>query len=271
MVGPYISVAEAAERLGVHPQRVHQRIRDGSLEAQKIGNQWAVDLGSVQRVAKHAGPGRPLSAKSAWDLLAVGLAESEAPRAAAQLSPPARSRARSRLRNLLAHSAAPNADLDEVAALLAHLLRNRAERRLYVASPRDLPDVRVDRRVHLSGISLPHSNMSAGDVVEGYVVDSDVRALEDDYLLSPASRDRANVILHVVAAHRDASAALDLDDVARSALALAADLVEHDGAREQREAVRLLHDLDELLAYEADKAAGRQAGAGSGSRVGAHQ
>lgn len=270
MAGPYVSVTEAAERLGVHPQRIHQRIRNGSLEAEKIGNQWAVDLASVQRVGKHAGPGRPLSAKSAWDLLAVGMAAWEAPRAAAELSPSARSRARSRLRNLLAHSA-PNADLDEVAALLAHLLRNRAERRLYVASPRDLPDVRVDRRVHLSGISLPHSNMSAGDVVEGYIVASDLRALEDDYLLSPASRDRANVILHVVAANRDDPAALDLASVARSALALAADLVEHDGAREKREAVRLLDHLDELLGYDADDAAGHQARARAGSKVRAHQ
>ncbi|KQV77790.1 hypothetical protein ASC64_02925 [Nocardioides sp. Root122] len=158
-----------------------------------------------------------------------------------------------------------------MAALLAHLLRNRAERRLYVASPRDLPDVRVDRRVHLSGISLPHSNMSAGDVVEGYIVASDLRALEDDYLLSPASRDRANVILHVVAANRDDPAALDLASVARSALALAADLVEHDGAREKREAVRLLDHLDELLGYDADDAAGHQARARAGSKVRAHQ
>lgn len=270
MAGSYISVAEAAARLGVHPQRVHQRIRDGSLEAEKIGHQWAVDLASVQRVEKRIGPGRPLSAKSAWDLIAVAMAQQEAPGAAAELSPSSRSRARSRLRNLLAHSTR-DADLDDVAALVAHLLRNRAQRRLYVASPRDLPDIRVDRRVHLSGISLPRSNMSSGDVVEGYIVDSDLRPLADDYLLSPASRDRANVILHVVAADHGDLGALDLGDVARSALALAADLVEHGGAREKREAVRLLDDLDELLADNADGAVGRGARAQGGSRAGAHQ
>lgn len=242
MAGPYVSVAEAAARLGVHPQRVHQRIRDGSLAAEKIGNQWAVEIGSVRRANNHVGPGRPLSAKSAWDLLAVAMHDPSV----AQLNPSSRSRARSRLRNLLAH--APNAELDEAAALLAHLLRNRADRSLYVASPRDFPDVRADQRVHLSGVSLPDSNMSGGEVVEGYVADADLRSLEDDFLLSPATRDRANVILHVVAVGADDPVRANLGRVAHSGLALAADLAEHDGVREKREAVRLLDNLKSLLA-----------------------
>lgn len=64
--------------------------------------------------------------------------------------------------------------------------------------------------------------MSPGEVVEGYVADSDLRSLENDYLLSPASRDRANVILHVIARGPEDPEALDLDDVARSALVLCA-------------------------------------------------
>ena len=77
-------------------------------------------------------------------------------------------------------------------------LRNRAERALFVASPRDLPDLREDNRLHLSGVSLHESGISFGDVAEGYVSSDDLNGLVDDYLLSPAARSRANVILHVV-------------------------------------------------------------------------
>jgi len=241
MSGELVSVGEAAVMLGVHPQRVHQRIRDGSLPAEKVGHQWALEKDDLRRIMHHTGPGRPLSSKSAWDLLAVA-ADGQA---AAELSPSARSRARSRLRNLLEH--ASFAELDDAAAQLAHTLRNRAVRALFVASPRDLPDVRNDYRVHLSGVSLPESNMSVGAVAEGYVSSDDLDALVDDYLLSPAPRSRANVILHVVRSGTENPAIAALDDMARSPLALAADLSEHDGVREKNEAIRSVADLHARL------------------------
>jgi excisionase family DNA binding protein len=232
----HVSVAEAAQILGVHPQRVHQRIRDGSLPAEKIGNQWAVQMSDLRRIQHHAGPGRPLSSKSAWDLLAVAASDL----AASELSPSARSRARSRLRNLLVRVSSD--ELDDAAGQLMRALRNRAVRALFVASPRDLPDIRDDRRVHLSGVSLPESNMSVRAVAEGYVSADDLDALIDDYLLSPAPRPRANVILHVVPSGPK-NPALALGDVASSPLALAADLAEHDGVREKSQAVRSVADL----------------------------
>ncbi len=112
-----------------------------------------------------------------------------------------------------------------------------------MASDQDLPDVRNDERIHLSGISLPESNMSGGAVAEGYVSSDDLDTLVDDYLLSPASRSRANVILHVVPSDVGNLALASLDDVARSRLALAADLAEHDGVREKSEAIRSVADL----------------------------
>jgi excisionase family DNA binding protein len=241
MSSKYVSVAQAAELLGVHPQRVHQRIREGSLAAEKVGNQWAVEVADLHRVMHHIGPGRPLSAKSAWDLLAVAHDD----RLAAELSPSARSRARARLRNLLLNVS--DADLDDAVVLLARALRNRAERALYVASPRDLPDVRDDERVRLSGVSLPESNLAAGDVVEGYVSADDLSGLVDDYLLSVGPRDRANVILHVVASDIANPASAALDDLAHSQLALAADLAEHDGVRERDAAARSVADLHASL------------------------
>lgn len=242
MSGMQVSVAEAAELLAVHPQRIHQRIREGSLPAVKVGNQWVVEMDELRRLKGRSRPGRPLSAKSAWDLLAVAAGD----RAVSGLTPAARSRARARLRNLLGR--ASSAEVDEVAADLDHALRNRARRALLVASPRDLLDLRDDERVHLSGVSLPESNMSAGDLVEGYVCSSDLDAVIGDYLLSAAPRSRANVVLHVVSGPAKNPAVVDLDHLVRSPLTIAADLAEHDGVREKSEAVRCLADLHSTVA-----------------------
>lgn len=82
--------------------------------------------------------------------------------------------------------------------------------------------------------------MAAGEVAGGYVSSADLEALVDDYLLSPARRPDANVILHVVDSRIEHPAIAALDNLAGSPLALAADLAEYDGVREKAEAVRLL-------------------------------
>lgn len=233
-----LSVAEAARVLDVHPQRVHQRIREGSLHAEKLGSQWVIDADDLRRVKRHAGPGRPLSEKSAWDLIAVASESS----VISELSPSARSRARSRLRDLLLR--VTSAEPEDAAALLVRALGNRAERAPYRASPQDLPDLRRDARVHLSGVSLEESNVSAADLVEGYVAARDLNDLLDEYLLSPVHRSRANVILHVVPSVDGSGPAPDWQWALRSRLLLAADLAEHDGVREKNEAIRSVADLD---------------------------
>lgn len=234
-----VSVAEAAQLLGVHSQRIHQRIQDGSLPAERIGAQWSIDESDLALVRHRKKPGRPLSARSAWALAAVASADKSA---AARLSPSERSRARSRLRSLLPVASADN--LDEAAAVLAVALGNRAGRRLLVAPARDLPDLRVDERLRLAGVSLPDSNIAAGQVAEGYVLAREVDDLIEDHLLSSADRRRANVILHVV---DDESDRLALVDVAESLLIRAADLAEHDGIREKDEALRLVAQLQTEL------------------------
>ena len=84
---------------------------------------------------------------------------------------------------------------------------------LLVASLRDLPDVRDDERVHLSGVSLPESHMSASAVAVAYVSSDDLDAPVGDYLLSPAPRSRANVILHVATSETENPAIAALDDI----------------------------------------------------------
>ncbi|MBM9464844.1 helix-turn-helix domain-containing protein [Aeromicrobium sp. YIM 150415] len=230
-----VSVSEAAEALGVRPQRIHQRIRDGSLPARRIGHQWSIEEADLAPLGYRRRPGRPLSARSAWGMAAAASNDS---RVLARLSAPERSRARSRVRDLVELAFATN--LNDAAAALAVACGNRARRALFVASVRDLPDLRADDRLRLSGISLPESTISGGEVVEGYVMDRDVDALADGYLLSPAGQNEANVILHVVDSQVEDLVA---EDVAESLLIRAADLAEHGGIREREQVVRSLEEL----------------------------
>jgi hypothetical protein len=123
------------------------------------------------------------------------------------------------------------------ASLLRSWLRNRAARRLYRASPLDLPDLRADERVLLSGLSHPQSGIASGDLVEGYVRAGDLDPLVQAYLLIPVAAGAAPVILHVM----PAEAPDDLRDI--PLLLLAADLAEHRGPREEARAAELLREL----------------------------
>ena len=78
-----VSVAEAAKSLGVGVSRIHQRIADGSLRAERVGSQWVVDELSLLRVAERHRPGRPLSARSAWAIIALAEGDEESLRALA--------------------------------------------------------------------------------------------------------------------------------------------------------------------------------------------
>ena len=235
-----VSVSEAAKRLGVGVSRVRQRIADGSLPAVRIGSQWVLDEAALSAVADASGPGRPLSRRSAWALVTTSRPDKSFLRS---LAPAERARARERLGRLLASSASAEmseADVYDVAALLRSWLRNRAERHLYRASPRDLPDMREDDRVSLSGLSHPGSGISSGDIVEGYVSVDDIGLLMDDYLLSPVfPGNEANVVLHVVSA----VSSNVIGDIAP--LLVAADLAEHRGPREASRAVDILRTVAE--------------------------
>ena len=55
----WISVAEAAEILGVHRNRVLQLVSNGLVDGQKIGNTWIICRTSIEsRAANPPGPGR---------------------------------------------------------------------------------------------------------------------------------------------------------------------------------------------------------------------
>src|SRR3977135_3578268 len=71
-----LSVREAADRLGVGPVAVRQRIASGQLPAVKRGRSWWLDERAVQRMARQRlGGGRPLSPTMAWAILLLASGE----------------------------------------------------------------------------------------------------------------------------------------------------------------------------------------------------
>jgi excisionase family DNA binding protein len=211
-----ISVAEAAERVGVSSRRIRERIAQGDLVARRVGRAWVLDevqLGRSERVA------RPMSERVAWaflDLLGGGRGEG--------VSQPEQSRLRKK-RELLRNGDAP--------ALLRSWLPNRARVRRYAASAMDLPALRDDPRVVCSGVSDPRSGLAAAGTVEGYIAARDLEVLAREYLLS--DKGQPNVVLHVLVDRR-------LPDPV-SLPVLLADLADHDGPRESAAVERLLGEL----------------------------
>lgn len=228
-----MSVAEAARRLGVGVPRIHKRIADGSLLAERIGSQWVVDELSLLRVAERREPGRPLSSRSAWAIIALADRDDEA---LAVLASVERSRAKARLDDLIA--SVPKRSNEEavrrVARELRQMFRNRAERRLYQAAAADLPDLREDERWQ-SLMSPAVSGIASSDV-DGYVAAADLPGLERSFLLMPVI-DEGNVVVSVLPEGQRA--------YPDSKLQLAADLADQRGAREELRAAELLREVSE--------------------------
>lgn len=227
-----VSVSEAARRLGVGVPRIHKRIADGSLSAERIGSQWVIDELSLLRVAERREPGRPLSARSAWAI--VALAEGDET-ALSALAPVERSRARARLVELLSLAGkAPKSERDVrgVASALRLMFRNRAERISRKAAVADLPKLREDNR--WQSIMSPAASGIASVDVDGYLALDSIQAVSREYLLVPAEAD-ANVVIHVLPEGQNAYPG--------SKLLLAVDLSDQRGPREELRAAELLHDV----------------------------
>jgi excisionase family DNA binding protein len=227
-----VSVAEAAKRLGVGVPRIHQRIADGSLRAERIGSQWVVDELSLLRVAERREAGRPLSARSAWAIIALAEGDEEA---LAELAPVERARAKARLEELLALGARPSnteGHVRRVASALRSIFRNRAGRKLLHAAVADLSELREDARWK-AVVSSAMSGIASPDV-DGYLGAEDVKSLSQAFLLMPADSD-ANVVIHVLPQGQK--------PYAESKLRLAADLAEQRGPREELRAVELVRDV----------------------------
>lgn len=227
-----VSVAQAAERLGVSVPRIHQRIADGSLAAERIGSQWVIDERSLLHIQERSKPGRPHSARSAWAVIAASENDRERLRPS---GPAGWARARMQLERLLEPALKPASDEDvvgDLAVSLRSVFRNRAARRLLRAAPADLADLRADDRWAM--LVDPGASGIASADIEGYLGESAVNGVVKDYLLVSADSN-ANVVLHVIP-----DGQYPYPD---SRLRLAADLGEHRGPREEARAAELLHEL----------------------------
>ncbi|MBV6725579.1 helix-turn-helix domain-containing protein [Nocardioides daeguensis] len=227
-----VSVAQAAQRLGVSVPRIHQRIADGSLAAERIGSQWVVDERSLVRIQERSKAGRPISLRSAWAVIAASENDRDRLKEGGSVTS---ARARVHLDRLLAPylvRADDEESVGELAVSLRSMFRNRAERRLLRAAPADLADLRADSR-WASLVDLGASGIASGDV-EGYLEESKVEGVAKDYLLVESDRG-ANVVLHVIPDGQY--------PFPNSRLRLAADLAEHRGPREEARAAELVHEL----------------------------
>jgi excisionase family DNA binding protein len=184
----YVTVAEAAKRLGVTEQRVLRLIHDHDLDADRVGHAHLVRLEDVERRAALAPTGgRRFTTTNAWGLLEL---------AAGNPAPWLDRSSRYRLRHLLA---------ERGLAGLRSRLTGRGVLSRWRAHPSQLRGLRADPALMLSGASAASElglGLLAGEVVEGYV---DARDLDEVVRLHHlrASRD-PNVILRIVPSFAEA-------------------------------------------------------------------
>lgn len=232
-----MSVSEAAEALDITPVRVRQLIDAGKLKADRVGKQWVLEEMEVQRY-RRSPRGRPSSPSSAWGYLLYLDERSRWEQFEDELLqcrslPPANPRMFQRWQSWADQLVRHSPGEDAIISLLAKV-DSRAERCLFAADRADIPDLRSDPRLMLTGVSHPASTLLSNSEVEAYIDDDDVERLKKDFFLVPAKNERsANVILHVA---EELPKKLPL-------AAVAADLAEHNGPREKNEAARILRSI----------------------------
>lgn len=175
-----LSVADAAQALGVNPGRVRQLVAAGRLDAEKIGGRWLIpDSAVATRLADDRPVGRPLSPRAAW-----GLLEAAVGRSVPWLSPSEQRRARQRAQSWsLAH--------------WASACERRAEQHALYAHRSVLGRLADDERVVRSGASarLVPVDLIAAGVVEGYVRSVSLDDIVGEYGLHRGAQ--VNVVLRV--------------------------------------------------------------------------
>jgi excisionase family DNA binding protein len=184
----YLTVAQAASRLGVTASRVRQLISQHGLSTDRMGGSYLVRLEDVERRAARApGGGRRLTTPHVWGILQL---------AVGQTAPWLDRTARYRLRVLLR---------ERGLSALRHRLVSRGSPTAYRAHPSQLEGLRTEDELMLSGPTAAAElrlGLLAGDAVDGYVDARDVEALVRRHHLR-RSRD-PNVTLRVVPTFTDA-------------------------------------------------------------------
>jgi excisionase family DNA binding protein len=184
-----VTARQAAQRLGVNPSRVRALIAAGTLHATLAGNQWLVDVDSLDRhydLVTAGATGRSFVPRIAWAAAALcdgrldGLTPAE----------------RYRLRNRLAH--AGEDDSDACAQVQRWLSRRAQSVHRYRIGERDLAALLGAPGVRATGISTVAEydlGLATGGSADAYVSDRTRRELVKEFFLIDSVR--GNLTLRV--------------------------------------------------------------------------
>ncbi|MDR6686874.1 excisionase family DNA binding protein [Arthrobacter sp. 1088] len=223
-----LSIPELAKRLNVNESRARQLVQSGRIRGQRVGGRWIVDEADAVQYRPGKPAGRPLSERSAWQLMSCFWEDSPGRSLLAYFepSPVEKHRLKQRINRL--------EESPDLLKLLAAWLANRAEKFEFSSSPDDIAELREDKRIHLSGVSHPRSRLLANSEVEAYVRRDELKdVVRDWFLVESIPRKRPNVILR---------AAEQVPDELPP-LVVAADLAERPGVREQQAAREILRSV----------------------------
>jgi excisionase family DNA binding protein len=173
-----LSPSEAARQLGVSRARVYRLVQEGQLDEVGRGERMRITSASIERrLATRQLAGQPLSATSAWAVLALASGDGAfRTHLAARLSDPDRSRARARLLRYPLRELLPR-------------LRGRAVARRFAVGEAALVDLLADPRVVLAGPSaaraLGWELPNGGGPLDAYVPQGDLVEVVERYELDP--------------------------------------------------------------------------------------
>lgn len=208
MISDPTSISEAAQILGVSPNRARVLAASGQLQAEKIGGRWLVSRSAAEHRAEGKVPsGRSFEPHNAWALLLLASGSQ-----VEGLDPSVRSR----MRRALAR---------EGLISLVPRLGRRAEARYFMALGGEVPHILKDRRSIRTGISAVGAY--GIDLVSGQEADCYLPASElDDFAADHAlfSGGPVNVCVRLVPDRAwHLLAGLDLAPIAAVYLDLAGD------------------------------------------------
>lgn len=221
-----LSPAEAAPRLKISERRVRALLEDGRIPAQRVSGRWVIDEADVARYQPGSPAGRPLSERSAWQLIRHARNAAVHGMAGPGMAKVERYRLKQRLDRLQ--------ESPDPLGVIRSLLGRRAEKAEFSSSPADLMELREDPRLRLSGVSHPDAGLLSNSELEAYVSRKDYeRVVKDWFLVKAAAGQRPNVVLHVA---EEIPEELPL-------LVVAADLAERPGIREHNAALGIIRSL----------------------------
>lgn len=157
----FLSAQQAADILGVSRMQISRLVRQGDLEASRLGNALVIESDSVNQYrAFRPDRGRPLSPRNAW----------------------------TRILEVSARLDVADSDRDpmEVARQLAIVARRRAERHPFRVQPNRLPAVLDDQRLVLSGADAGQRHgapVRPGEPHLAYASNDDLAQLVADHRL----------------------------------------------------------------------------------------